>query len=185
MEPGFIERVLIRLYGEPSPSHVNNKKARVVDIMGREDVTQLYLRRFILLKTRWFRIYLHKVVKSDDDADPHDHRWLLPLCEKLGWVTAVLSGGYIDEQWAGGHTPEEIATIGPRKVVNEERMPPGSIKARGRHLHRLILMDPSRATWTLVLIGRQVRKWGFVTPDRGWIESSVYLKERRHPQVAE
>ncbi len=172
---GLIERLLIRLLGEPGPY---KKGRRINDIMGREDVTQLYLRRFILLKNRFFRLYLHKIVRSDDDADPHDHPW--------GWATIILRGGYVDERWDGGYTPKEIMVRGPRTIVEEEIMTPGTFRRRRPgHLHRLRLFTERRPTWTLVFTTDSNRPWGFVTADRGWIQWEQYLKERRHPQVAE
>ncbi len=169
----LFERALLRLLGPPNPYE---EGGRVVDIMGRRDPTSLYLRRFGLLRTRWFRLYLHKVLRSDDDADPHDHPW--------PWATLVLRGGYIDEQWTGGLDQVELAVTGPRGVVAREPMLPGTFRRRrAEHLHRLQLLDETRPTWTLVLVGRTARSWGFVTPDRGWIPWRTYLAERRHPDL--
>ncbi|MDZ7823006.1 MAG: hypothetical protein U5K75_02470 [Ahrensia sp.] len=42
-------------------------------IGGAEDP---YMRRwFIIPRNRWFNIYLHEIVRSDDDRALHDHPW--------------------------------------------------------------------------------------------------------------
>ena len=61
----------------------------------------LYLRRFYLTpRTRpswwpdswkWYRFFLHHIVRSDDDRDPHDHPWdftslILGLVQDGAWA---------------------------------------------------------------------------------------------------
>lgn len=168
--------------GAPGPY---KSGTRIADIKGRLAVNDLYIRRFKLLvdggKTWWghfvdwccsklmgqvgpYTIYLHKIVRSDDDADPHDHRW-------RNWGALILSGGYIDEQW------KKTAT--GREVSNLEQMSAGTWRTRlATHLHRVRLIDEARPTWTLVIRGPLVREWGFETT-KGWMAWEPYLAERR------
>ncbi|MFY9716316.1 MAG: hypothetical protein WAK40_00025, partial [Thermoplasmata archaeon] len=79
---GWLEKVLLKVV----PHFDIVKKGPAL-----EDL--LYLRRFILLGTRFGNVYLHHICRSDDDADPHDHPW--------SFVTFILSGEYVNVQYAG------------------------------------------------------------------------------------
>lgn len=60
MKPGLIERILNRLL----------KKKEIVNC--DHDV---YLHRWYLFSCRWFAIFIHKFVRSDEDRALHDHPW--------------------------------------------------------------------------------------------------------------
>src|SRR5271157_1654536 len=36
---------------------------------------QVHFRRYRLLSTPWFNVYLHQILKSDEDRHFHDHPW--------------------------------------------------------------------------------------------------------------
>lgn len=104
-----------------------------------------YLRRwYVIPRNAWGNIYLHEILRSDDDHALHDHPW--------SSRSFVLSGGY----WE--HTPLGVWWRGPGSIIERE--------ARG--LHRLEL-DPTRATRALSLFttGAREREWGFQCP-QGW-----------------
>ena len=61
-----------------------NKLFKSFTIIGVDG--QPYLRRYYILKTRWFRIYLHEILRSDEDRDCHDHPW--------NFTSIILKGGY-------------------------------------------------------------------------------------------
>ncbi|MCX5660819.1 MAG: hypothetical protein NTW19_14020 [Planctomycetota bacterium] len=99
-----------------------------------------YLKRYYLLRTRWFEVYIHHIFRSDPDADLHDHPWW--------FVSCILWGGYIE------HTQEgKFKRRAPQILYRPEGSP-----------HRLELAKPA---WTFVLTGPVRRTWGFVTA-RGW-----------------
>lgn len=99
-----------------------------------------YLKRYFLVRSRWFQIYVHHIFRSDPDADMHDHPWW--------FVSVILWRGYRE------HTPAGVFRRWPLQVLYH---PLGSP-------HRLELAKPA---WTLVITGPVRRVWGFVTP-RGW-----------------
>ena len=112
-----------------------------------------YIRRWwILPRNRWFNIYLHNILRSDDDRALHDHPW---------WnVSIVLKGGYVEVlPGPGGVTdPDTFRRIWRR---------PGSVLARrAGAAHRLEIHD--RSAWTLFITGPRIREWGFYCP-RGWV----------------
>src|ERR1700710_2371105 len=68
--------------------------ARKPDVLiGKQDDT--YMRRWwVIPRNRWFNIYLHHFLRSDDDRALHDHPW----CN----LSILLSGSYL-EHLTGGY----------------------------------------------------------------------------------
>jgi hypothetical protein len=109
-------------------------------VIGSPDDPYL-LRWWVIPRNRFFNIYLHKILKSDDDRALHDHPW---------WnVSILLKGAYIE------HMPNR------RRVLKW-----GSIRIRGPHAaHRLeVAIGP---VWSLFITGPVIREWGFHCP-HGW-----------------
>ena len=104
------------------------------------DSTDVYMRRYKLLKTPLFNVYLHEFIRGDVDDCLHDHPWR--------FVTLVLAGGYTEHLW-GGHT---------------RWRPPGTFLYRPPKFRHRITTD---GAWSLVVVGRRVRAWGFFTRN-GW-----------------
>lgn len=101
------------------------------------------LRWYVIPKNPFFNIYLHKVLRDDDDRALHDHPWAS--------LSVVLSGRY-----------EEVTPRGVR------RFNAGSIIYRGsRYSHRLQLPH-GEPCWTLFITGPRLREWGFHCP-QGWV----------------
>jgi len=115
-----------------------------------------YMRRWwVIPRNRLFNIYLHNILRSDEDRALHDHPW---------WsCSIILSGGYIE------HTPRGAFL---RK--------PGMIRCRRASAsHRLELIrdkdfriidgfvNSLRPAWTIFITGPRVREWGFHCP-QGW-----------------
>lgn len=115
------------------------------------DPANPYLRRWwVLPRNRWFNIYLHEVLRSDDDRALHDHPWLN--------CSLILSGGYYEHRIAEGG-------VNLRSWRGR-----GSLTFRGaRAAHRLEIdhQRPER-TVTLFVTGPIVRHWGFHCPAAGW-----------------
>lgn len=109
-----------------------------------------YLRRHWLLpRNRFFNIYVHQFLRSDDDRALHDHPWLF----NASWL---LRGRYSE------HTP-----------VGAFDRNTGAFKCRwGRATHRIELI--SDTCWTLFITGPRVREWGFHCPDNGWVHWKLF-----------
>lgn len=107
--------------------------------IGREQVTddgRLLIDRLRLLSSRWFGMYLHRIVASDLDRQPHNHGW--------SFVSLVLRGGY-SERVDGVDRHHRAGSL--------HRMTP-------EQYHRIEKLD-RLPTWTLVLRGRRRVAWGF------------------------
>ena len=113
-----------------------------------------YMYRWRLIRTPWFGLYLHKVVRDDSDRDLHDH--------PFDFISLVLSGGYLEE-FADGTTLH--------------RRPWTVVRRQAERLHRVMLTESRRPAWTLVWLGSHRREWGFNTV-RGWVPWRRYIVNR-------
>src|SRR3546814_13486763 len=126
--------------------------ARIVDrrppnfvIGGQQDP---YMRRWwVIPRNRFINIYLHQVLRPDDDRALHDHPWIN--------LSIILDGGY----W-------EI-TPGPNDRHQHRWCPPGTITfRRAAAAHRLDLAEDIQGQripcWTLFITGPRIREWGWI-----------------------
>lgn len=113
-----------------------------------------YLRRwFVIPRNPVFNIYLHDIVKSDDDRALHDHPWTN--------CSIVLAGMYVEH------------TIAPGGVHHRTVRRAGDMVWRGaKAAHRLEIMPGSDAL-TLFITGPRLREWGFHCP-QGWRPHHVF-----------
>lgn len=104
-----------------------------------------YMQRWVL-DFGLFAIRLHRWFSSDDERAFHDHAWW--------FLTLVLWGRYTDI------SPEGRDTL---------RM--GSIRFRkAEHPHTVSIEVPG--TWTILITGRPVRRWGF------WINGKLIKRDK-------
>jgi hypothetical protein len=102
-----------------------------------------YLERwYVIPRNRWFNIYLHRFLRSDDDRALHDHPWVNLSILLRGRYTEHLPSGVLRVRWAGN-----------------------LVARRPTALHRVELTHGT--CWTLFLTGPRVREWGFQCP-QGW-----------------
>jgi hypothetical protein len=117
-------------------------------ITDRNDEEPYLTRYYILFPRSWeesgwlpFNLYLHQLHKSDDFSALHDHPW--------DWASLILKGSYAE------HTDSSVEVY----WAGDFRLR----KATDRHALHLL----SRTVWTLFLVGRRKREWGFVGAN-GW-----------------
>lgn len=103
-----------------------------------------YLRRWwIIPRNEWQNVYLHHILRDDDDRALHDHPW--PN------TSLLLIGSYRE--------------ITPDGVFIRE---PGALVSRpAAAAHRLELIDGEPCV-SLFFTGQKVRDWGFHCP-KGWV----------------
>lgn len=128
------------------------------------------LRWWVIPRNRWFNIYLHNMLRDDDDRALHDHPWVN--------VSIILSGGYHEHMPARGWC--KYLPLIPR----DERMVwrgPGVVVFRyPTDCHRLSL--GSGPSWSLFITGPVMRSWGFWCP-KGWRHWREFTSERDYGQV--
>lgn len=111
---------------------------------------QPYLRRWhVIPRNRFFNIYLHHFLASDDDRALHDHPWIN--------LSILLKGHYWEHLAAG-------PIMSPWEVQRNQGE--WIFRHSGKISHRIELED-NKPVWTLFITGPRYRIWGFHCPD-GW-----------------
>lgn len=150
---------------------------KLLEMLGRKRIIRDYTgdeymhRYYLIYKEKlnafeqvkpWPNIYIHRILKSDFDRDPHDHPW--------NYCTIILAGGYYE--WVPTKVPSG-KTIEKRKWRG-----PGTILwRRANSFHRLEMTSP---TLTIFFHGWRFREWGFLTKD-GWVDRITYNKQKFSP----
>lgn len=104
------------------------------------------LRRLALIRTPWFRVFIHHIPSGDHDRYMHTHpwRWAVSLILRGGYTEIRRSPGSVCQQWRSH----------PRWAI---------VSWCERTTHRILSVDPG--TYTLFIAGPRTGKgWGFETP---------------------
>lgn len=120
------------------------------------------LRWWVIPRNRWFNIYLHKILRDDDDRALHDHPW---------WnVSILLRGSYIEVRPDPKKAPTPYTRIADMPTTRRRRGVGSIVFRKATTCHRLELPVEGggiRYVWSLFITGPVIRKWGFHCP-RGW-----------------
>lgn len=127
----------------------------IKEIVSKEGV--VHFRRYRLMSTPWFNLYVHNIRKSDEDKYPHDHPW--------DFKSLILSGSY-----------QETMTLSPHNNYGDDtytvKYHPGELaEHKAEDTHKITLLTPE--VWTLVLTTGRARIWGYQTP-KGFINHAAY-----------
>jgi hypothetical protein len=96
-------------------------------------------------------IYLHCILRDDDDRALHDHPW--------DFHSHIIQGSY-----------REITSEDPEGTVYG----PGTVRyVTAETLHRLVVVEGP--VWTIVCMGKKRRDWGFQCP-QGWIPWQEFVR---------
>jgi hypothetical protein len=107
-----------------------------------------YLYRWTLAKFSKGRgIYLHHFVGDDWSSDLHDHPKRFISIGLWGWYIEETPYQPADSEWA---------RLGPVRTTYHA---PWIRSFPATHIHRLVV--PSKNCWTLVIVLKSVREWGF------------------------
>jgi hypothetical protein len=116
------------------------------------------LRWFLIPRNPVFNIYLHNVMRSDDDRALHDHP---------AWSVSLMLSGRLAEIYRPDH----------RKPKEKSRaIAAGDVIFRSaRFSHRLIVIPGTLGAVTLFISGPKLREWGFWCKSgwRHWREFTV------------
>lgn len=111
-----------------------------------------YMHRWWLIpRNRFFNVYLHKIMRNDDDRALHDHPW---------WSVSVLLKGRLREV-----------------LRNRIRYPLRFIPLlrSAKLAHRLEVVEGP--VWTLFITGPVIRSWGFHCP-KGFVNWKDFVDDR-------
>ncbi len=113
-----------------------------------------YLRRWwVIPRNPFFNVYLHQVLRSDDDRALHDHPW-----PSLTWM---LAGSYTEVTF---RYPRAWRVDG---ALVRKRREAGAVVVRGARTAHRLEVAPHGYALTLFFTGPALRRWGFYCP-HGW-----------------
>jgi hypothetical protein len=127
------------------------------EIISRRATGPYLLRWYVFPKIWWFRnfaVYAHKFVADDEDEALHDH-------PRPSW--SWLFKGRYKEITPEGEKIYTAAWLWQRPTI---------IRRSAEMSHRIELIDKQPA-WTLFIMGRWTRKWGFHCPN-GWTHFQTF-----------
>jgi len=142
-------------------------------IIGEQDDPYLF-RWWLIPRNKYFNIYLHKFLRSDDSRSLHDHPWFN--------ISVILWGSYTEIMPANRF---KWLSEGDRKVIRKRRYPFIPIFRDANWIHRVELDSQlhidiedqgdaikEKPVWTLFITGPWRRRWGFHCPKewRHWQE---------------
>lgn len=116
------------------------------------------LRWYLIPRNRFFNIYRHRILRSDDDRALHDHPWWSFSICLSGAMTEILSAD--GSRWRVVHAGDfrlRSAAAGHRLVLHPLR-----VRCRDGRVIRT-----ERPCETLFVTGPKIREWGFWCPN-GW-----------------
>lgn len=100
-----------------------------------------YVRRWFLIpRNRFFNVYLHQFLRSDDDRALHTHPWMN--------LSILLRGPYLE------HLRNGIVKL---RLVGD-----WVFRRSGNIAHRIELFNGP--VWTLFITGPRYQEWGFLCP---------------------
>jgi hypothetical protein len=119
-----------------------------------------YLRRWHLIpRNRWFNIYLHHFLRSDDERALHDHPW---------WsLSLILKGGYFEVLPENGIKIYRAGKVVFRKAEHTHRVELFNNLSEPSLVDGCALGYKKLPAWTLFITGPKIREWGFHCP-HGW-----------------
>lgn len=117
-------------------------------------------------------MYLHCIVRDDDDRALHDHPWLN--------ISIVLAGAYreIVPDLAKASTPHMRVWDMPK--ITRLRRRGSFIFRRATAAHRLEVAEGP--VWTLFIVGPKCREWGFHC-SWGWRHWKEFVNPDNHGEV--
>lgn len=143
-------------------------------VIGSKD--RPYMKRWwIIPRNRFFNIYLHNVLRDDDDRALHDHPW--PN------MSIVLAGGYWEVTPDGRfwRAPGSIRLRSPwarhRLELDRHEIEAGFDTV----MNISTLTRPARPAWSLFVTGPNVRNWGFWCKRPDGTERFVPWQDFVHP----
>ena len=118
---------------------------------------KIHFRRWEILKTQWFSIWIHGIYAADEDKHLHNHPW--------DFKSLVLKGSYIEETENG--------------VILQS---PGKLNSRnGCEYHKIKeLKTPS--VYTLFIATPLKREWGY-NVDGEFIQHENYRQLKRENKI--
>lgn len=121
----------------------------------RSKTGELHFRRWRIIETSRFSVYIHGIYKADEDKHMHDHPWD---------YTRIILSGFYDECFINEAGRQESTVTTPWKII----------KRKAEMLHTIRELYTKRV-FTLFITGRKRREWGYRV-DNQWIDHVTYRR---------
>lgn len=128
--------------GEPKKVHLGPFTFYRHDLGG-------FMERYVCAHA-WGSIRVHHILRGDADPELHTH--------PFDFVSFIIHGGYVEEIPTKGARPHRGGSRRYRVLLA-----PTINTSFGEKAHRIFAVMPN--TWTVVIGGPRLRKWGFWTRD--------------------
>lgn len=125
------------------------------------EVRSKYIKRLHILKTPWFAICLHWIMRPDPEPYLHDH--------PVTFLSLILRGAYAERRHKPTHPKDNGYDLKVHRWYN-------FIRATPEDRHQIIYTRHN--TLTLCFMGPVARQWGYHTDD-GWVYWKDYEKQMR------
>lgn len=117
------------------------RKRIIMDRANKEPYLIRYYLLFIERKNFPFNIFIHHILK-DDDEDLHDHPW--------GFFSLILNGGYRE------------TILNEKQYTETYWRGPGTFqRVTANHIHHISAVPRDGGCWTLFIPFKQEKQWGF------------------------
>lgn len=158
---------------------------RVLDITGTGGPTDLYLRRYYVIKSKYLNVFIHQFFRSDRD-DMHDHPW--------DFCTYLVRGAYTEKKWNGKTNQIDVTRRAnlPQVRIGGFDCPPIKHKRlvfrKAEDQHQVLTDrafkadEADQVPLTVCITGRSRREWGFVkeVPCEPYCGSNVGCNDLSH-----
>jgi hypothetical protein len=120
----------------------------------------IYLTRWRVVQTPWGGFYVHRYTGPDPRKTLHDHPWR--------FLSVVLRGGYVERR------------LNPVTMqVNEAHTIRRYNRVRANDAHSIVELHRT-PTWTVLLVGRRLRTWGYLEPVGNMAGTRVPFEDEPH-----
>ena len=123
----------------------------------------LHFKRWEILKTKWFNIYIHGIYKADEDLHLHNHPW--------DYKSFVLYGTFVEK--------ERTTDLDKDVKYRYNHLHFGSfIKRKANTFHKILRLE-SEAVYTLFITNKSYNKWGYDV-DNKFVDFETYRKNKNN-----
>lgn len=150
------------------------------DFIIRPRGTDQTLRWWVIPRNRFFNIYLHKFIQSDEDMALHDHPWHN--------ASILIDGEYIEHREGIWPKLREEGYVYFRKASSAHRVELFSATKKfyhyvgiNQHPVEETINDQGKykSVITIFITGPKIREWGFWCP-KGWRHWKDFCDSRDH-----
>lgn len=131
-----------------------------------------YLMRWYVIRTKWFGLFIHKFLRSDEDRALHDHPW--------NFIVIPIWRGYIEysERISSFYDLELGHRLTSRTPIKRRVYPIISSRYRNRNFRHRVELINNKPAWSIFIRFEGKRVWGFWLNNK-FISSAKWCKDNK------